>query len=224
MSFTDIFRKSFLEGYAATEITILNVIACMLICVVFGTYIFLSYRVVTRKAFFDKNFAISLPITAVITGAIIMTVQSNIVISLGMVGALSIVHFRTAIKDPLDLVFLFWAICIGIICGAGLTVIALVLSIVVTLWLIILDRFSLGKASKLLVINAASLDVEEAIEQTINKYSKYSKVKSRVLSNNELDMVIEVRATKEKELLHDIAIISGVSSVSLLAHDGEVTF
>lgn len=224
MNFSEIFRKSFLEGYSSTEISTVNVVACMLVCVLFGTYIFLTYRVLTRKAFFDKNFAISLPITAAITGAIIMTVQSNIVISLGMVGALSIVRFRTAIKDPMDLAFLFWAICVGIICGAGVTVIALILSIIVTVWIVILERFSFGKPLKLLIINAEGIHAEDDIMPVVHKYCKYAKVKSRVLTSQTMDMVLEVRITDEKGVIASIAALKGITSVSLLDHDGEVTF
>ena len=224
MNFSEIFRKSFLEGYSSTEISAVNVVACMLICVLFGTYIFLTYRVLTRKAFFDKNFAISLPITAAITGAIIMTVQSNIVISLGMVGALSIVRFRTAIKDPMDLSFLFWAICVGIICGAGVTVIALVLSIIVTVWIVVLERFSFGNPLKLLIINAEGIDAEDDIMPIVHQYCKYAKVKSRVLSSHAMDMVVEVRTSDEKGVIAGIAALKGITSVSLLEHDGEVTF
>jgi len=224
MSFTDIFETSFLEGYAASEITGYKAIVCLLLCAAFGLYIFVAYRVLTRKSFFDKNFVISLPIIAVITGAIILTIQSNIVISLGMVGALSIVRFRTAIKDPIDLAFLFWAISVGIICGAGLALIAVILSVIITVGMFFLDWFTLGKASKLLVINASRAELEEEIMKVTGNYCKYHNVKSRTISNKEFDMVVEVRLTKERELISEIAQIAGVSSVSLLAHDGEVTF
>lgn len=224
MSFSDIFKKSFLDGFASSEITSTDAIVCLAICAAFGLYIFIAYRVLTRKSFFDKSFVISLPVIAVITGAIILTVQSNIVISLGMVGALSIVRFRTAIKDPIDLAFLFWSISIGIICGAGLALIAVILSVIVTAGMFFLDWFTLGKASKLLVINANNAAVEEEILNATKKYSKYQNVKSRTISNRQFDMVIEVRPIKERELITEIAQISDVSSVSLLAHDGEVTF
>lgn len=224
MSFTDIFKTSFLEGYASSEITSYSAIVCLALCAAFGLYIFLAYRVLTRKSFFDKNFMISLPVIAVITGAIILTVQSNIVISLGMVGALSIVRFRTAIKDPIDLAFLFWAISIGIICGAGLALIAVILSVIITVGMFFLDWLTLGKASKLLVINASHAGAEEDIVRITKKYCKYHNIKSRTISNKAFDLVIEVRLSQERELITEISELSGVSFVSLLAHDGEVTF
>lgn len=224
MNFSDIFKKSFLEGFASAGITIPDAIACLAICAAFGMYIFIAYRVLTRNSFFDKSFVISLPVIAVITGAIILTVQSNVVISLGMVGALSIVRFRTAIKDPIDLAFLFWAISVGIICGAGLALIAIILSVILTVGMFFLDWLTLGKASKLLIINANDAEIEEDVIKIAKSYCKYMNIKSRTISNNEFDMVIEVRLSNERELIKQVAEISGVSSVSLLAHDGEVTF
>ena len=115
MNFSDIFKRSFLEGYASTDITAINVTIALLITSVLALYIFFAYRLVTRKTFYSKSFNISLAGVSVITAAIILTIQSSIVVSLGMVGALSIVRFRTAIKEPLDLMFLFWSISVGII-------------------------------------------------------------------------------------------------------------
>ena len=115
MSFRDIFKTSFLEGFSSAEITTPTVIIALGIACVLALYIFFVYRVVTRKTFYSKNFNITLAVITVITAALILTMQSSVVLSLGMVGALSIVRFRTAIKDPMDLMFLFWAIAIGII-------------------------------------------------------------------------------------------------------------
>ena len=224
MNLSDIFESSFLEGYASADITGYKAVICLMLCAAFGLYIFLAYRVLTRKSFFDKNFVISLPVIAVITGAIILTVQSNIVISLGMVGALSIVRFRTAIKDPIDLAFLFWAISVGIICGAGLALIAVMLSVIITIGMFFLDWITLGKAAKLLVVNASNANVEDAVLNIAKTYCKYHNVKSRTISNKEFNMVVEVRLTKERELITEISELSGITFVSLLAHDGEVTF
>ena len=118
MSFRDIFKKSFLEGFASTVITTSTVVVALGIACALALYIFFVYRIVTRKTFYSKNFNISLAGVTVITTALILTMQSSVVLSLGMVGALSIVRFRTAIKDPMDLMFLFWSISVGIICGA----------------------------------------------------------------------------------------------------------
>ena len=166
----------------------------------------------------------SLAVVAVVTAAIILTVQSNIVISLGMVGALSIVRFRTAIKEPMDLAFMFWSISVGIICGAGLAEIAIILSLTITVGILVLDYFPIAKAPMLLVINSSDLDLEEKIIDTVKRYAKYYKVKSRNMTQSELDMVIETRCDDQSALIRSVMAIDGVLSASLLSHDGEATF
>ncbi len=224
MSFKDIFKKSFLEGYSSSEINITTIVVALAIACVLALYIFLVYRVITRKTFYSKNFNISLAIVTVITAALILTMQSSVVLSLGMVGALSIVRFRTAIKDPMDLAFLFWSISVGIICGAGLAQIAVILSIIVTVGIIVLDRFPVAKAPMILVINSNSLDKEDEILSVLSKYTKNYKVKSRNLTETTLDLVLELRIAKGSELVKEIIKLDGVYSASLLSHDGEATF
>ena len=144
------------------------------------------------------------------------------VISLGMVGALSIVRFRTAVKDPMDLVFLFWSISVGIICGAGLYGMALMLSLCVTVVVFLLDFFPAVSAPMLLVLNAKDGKVEEDVMGIVSKYAKYYRVKSRNLTKSGMDMVVELRVKKgEAEMVHAINTLQGVESVSLLCHDGE---
>ena len=107
-SFKDILKKSFLEGFASSDITAKTVMVALLVTTLIAVYIFVVYKLMCRKTFYSKNFNISLVGVALITAAIIITIQSSVVVSLGMVGALSIVRFRTAVKDPMDLMFLFW--------------------------------------------------------------------------------------------------------------------
>ncbi|MBQ1257979.1 MAG: DUF4956 domain-containing protein, partial [Clostridia bacterium] len=170
------------------------------------------------------SFNIALAGITVITSGLILTMQSSVVLSLGMVGALSIVRFRTAIKDPMDLMFLFWSISIGIICGAGLAQIAIVLSVIVTVGILILSRFPVAKAPMLLVINAAGLDGEKDIAVVIKKYAGHFTVKSRNMTEDTLDMVIELRTAKGAELIREIMKVEAVSSASLISHDGEATY
>ena len=141
-----------------------------------------------------------------------------------MVGALSIVRFRTAIKDPMDLVFLFWSISVGIICGARLYVIAVILCVFVTVVLFALDKVPAAKAPKILVVNASDVEAEDAILEVVDGLCSYYKVKSRSLSADQLDMVVELRVKEEKELVNGIHELEAVQNASLLAHDGEVTF
>ena len=129
MTIMDIIRKAFLEGYATSDLNITTMLVCACITAVIALYICVIYKMVNRNAFYDRSFQLALFGLSIITSMVILTIQSNIVISLGMVGALSIVRFRTAIKNPMDLVFLFWSISVGIICGAGFAMISVIGSI-----------------------------------------------------------------------------------------------
>ena len=223
-TFKDIFKKSFLEGFASTEINTVTVVAALAVASALALYIFLVYRVLTRKTFYSKSFNISLAGVTVITSALILTMQSSVVLSLGMVGALSIVRFRTAIKDPMDLMFLFWAISVGIICGAGLAQVAVILSVVLTLGILILDRFPIARAPMILVVNTSNVDSETAVGEVVGKFDRHFSVKSRNITSGALDMVIELRTAQGAELVKAIVALEDVISASLLSHDGEVTF
>ncbi len=225
MKFADIFKKSFLEGYAGVELSTTQIMVALGIAFIVSIYIFYTYRIITRRTFYSKNFNISLIAMCVLTAAIILTIQSSVVVSLGMVGALSIVRFRTAVKDPMDLVFLFWSIAVGIMCGAGISQVAILVSLLVTVALFLFDRIPVAKAPVILVINSectAEMDIQ--LKNIIEKYSKYYTLKSRNISNNQLDLVYELRVREGMELTHELHAVKGVYSVSLLSHDGEVTF
>jgi len=224
MSFKDIFKKSFLQGFSSTEITTEVVVVALAVASALALYIFFVYRIMTRKTFYSKGFNVSMAAITVITAALILTMQSSVVLSLGMVGALSIVRFRTAIKDPMDLMFLFWSISVGIICGAGLAQIAIVLSLVVTIGIVVLNKLPVAKAPMILVVNSSDIDAEKKIIDVIKKYSKLHNVKSRNMTKNALDLVIEIRVSQGNDLVRDMMDVDGVVSASLLSHDGEVTF
>ena len=224
MNFSEIFKKSFLDGYASTDINIYTAAVAMLVTCVLALYIFVVYRVLTRKTFYSKNFNISLAAIALITSGIILTIQSSIVVSLGMVGALSIVRFRTAIKDPMDLVFLFWAIAVGIICGVGLAEIAIMMSLILTVGIFVLNGLPVAKAPWILVVNASDLHGESRIMDVVREYVKSPVVKSRNTTKNSLDLIIELRTDAGSELVCKVMELDIVDSASLMAHDGEVTF
>ena len=224
MSFSDIFKKSFLDGFTSIDINIYTAASAMMITSFIAFYIFIVYRLVTRKTFYSKTFNIAIAVISVITAGVIITIQSSIVVSLGMVGALSIVRFRTAVKDPMDLVFLFWSIVVGIICGVGLAEIAILLSIIVTAGIVLLDRIPVARAPMMLVVNSGDPDAEQIIMEIVRKFNKHSTVKSRNMTKDSLDMIIELRTNSGSELLKEILTLKGVTSASLLSHDGEVTF
>ena len=224
MTFSDIFKKSFLDGFSSADINIYTATTAMLITCFLALYIFVVYRVLTRKTFYSKSFNISLAGIALITSGIILTIQSSIVVSLGMVGALSIVRFRTAIKDPMDLMFLFWSIAVGIICGVGMAEIAIILSIILTVGILVLNGLPVAKAPLILVVNASNLDAEEKIMAVVKIYSKHCAVKSRNMTKTTLDLIVELRTSEGSSLIRDVLGIESVESASLMAHDGEVTF
>ena len=222
-TFADIFKKSFLDGFSGSDITTARILVTLLVTCAIALYIFIVYYVAAKKNYYSKTFNISLALIAVITASIILAMQSNLVISLGMVGALSIVRFRTAIKDPMDLIFLFWSISTGIICGAEMYKIAIITSLVITLGLFVLELTPAGKASVLLIVNAKSIEQEAGIREVVEKYAKHAKVKSRNVSSESLDMIFDIKTVKEAELLKELMETEGVFGASVMAHDGEVT-
>ena len=222
-TFSDIFKKSFLEGFSGGDITGSRILITLFVTTILALYIFVVYYAATKKTFYNKSFNIALALIAVITAAIILAMQSNLVISLGMVGALSIVRFRTAIKDPVDLMFLYWSISIGIICGANLYIIALLASLVITVGLFLLELTPAGKAASLLVVSGEEKLSEEEILSAVREFSKVCKVRSRNLSDKGLNLIVECKPEKGGELLNKVKEVKGVFGVTLMAHDGEVT-
>ncbi len=222
MNFKDIFKNSFLSDFSYTVDT-KTIVINLLLTAIFAIFIFFIYRTVTRKTFYSKNFNLSLIAMAIITAAIILTIQSNIVLSLGMVGALSIVRFRTAVKDPLDLVFLYWSISVGIICGAGLAAVAAILCLIVTVIIMIAQRYPVKKLSMLLVVNSLAPHSDKDIIATVKQYDKHCQIKSKNMRSDALDLVIEINVTAESDLLYDIMKIQGVTAASVISHDGEIT-
>lgn len=224
MKFNDIFKKSFVNTFSGADLSLSEMILIFAITLIFALYIYFIYRIFARKNFYNKSFNISLAATAMITAAVIITIQSSIVVSLGMVGALSIVRFRTAVKDPLDLVFMFWALAIGIICGVGLFQLAGILSVVVTATIFVLDKFPAAQAPMILMVQTMYCDMEEDINKIVSEYTKYFKVKSRNIAPERMSIVMELRVKDGGGLVQKLSALDGVSYVSIIDHDGEVTY
>lgn len=224
MGFQDVLKKSFLEGFVSTDLSTTTIVVSLAVTAAIAVYIFAVYRLMSRNSFYSKGFNISLVALAVITASIILTIQSSVVISLGMVGALSIVRFRTAVKEPQDLVFLFWSISTGIICGAGLFEVAVITAILVTVVLLLLELIPTRSESMLLIVNADNCDVEEELMKIVGGYSKKPHVKSRNINVHGCDMIIELCVKDGGSLVKDVSGLKGVRNVSLLSHDGEVTY
>ena len=223
MSFKDIFKKSFLSQFN-TDLSTTSIVMALLITAIIAIYIFAVYRVVCRKAFYSRSFAISLPVVAMITASVIIAVQSSIVISLGMVGALSIVRFRTAVKDPMDLAFLFWSISVGIICGATLYEVAVEASILITIVMLGLHYVPNAKPALILLVNGTGADVQEAVKQVLEENTKWYQIKSRNVSASGMDMIVELKTKQEDTLAQKILAVPGVENATLMTHDGEVTY
>lgn len=191
MSFKDIFKKSFLEGFASTEITTLTVVTALGVACLLALYIFFVYRVVTRKTFYSKNFNITLAGVTVITASLILTMQSSVVLSLGMVGALSIVRFRTAIKDSRDTVYIFWSIIVGICCGVGDYAVACIGSAVT--FAVILLLGCIKSDNRMLLIIRAHRSKQEPIKAQVYKLFR-AKATLRVENTTEdtVELIYEI--------------------------------
>lgn len=224
MSFNDVFKKSFLNTVSMADFTAGQVFFIFGVTLLLSLYIFFIYRIFSRKNFYNKSFNVALAATAMITAAVIVTIQSSIVVSLGMVGALSIVRFRTAVKDPLDLVFMFWSLAVGIICGVGLFDIAGILSMVVTVMIFALDRMPVAQSPMILMVQGVYCDLEDDIGRIVSEYTKVYKVKSRNITPERTSIVMELRIKDGGGLVQRLSGIDGVEYVSIIDHDGEITY
>jgi len=180
------------------------------------------YKRSYQTTVYNKSLAISIPVIAMIISVIIISVSSNIILSLGMVGALSIVRFRTAIKNPFDTVFVFWAVGLGVTAGAGLMTVALASTILIGAAIFMLLAMEVFVQSYYLIIRCDNVDNEEMILKNVKEiYGKYS-LRNKTVRNNTLDVTLEVRSKEEKTtMVNKLAKIDGVSSVVLLSHQGD---
>ena len=224
MSITDAIKKSVLQEFTDPAVTMGDIAAALGMAAVLALYIYLIYKLVTRSAFYSRDFNKSLAMLPVITAGILLAMQSSFVISLGSVGALSIVRFRNAVKDPMDLVFLFWSISIGIVCGAKLYALAILLSLVLTVLVFVLDLIPAAKSPMLLVMNGSDASVEAALQPILKQQAKAAHVKSRNLTTAGIDLIVELRPNDPPALVQACAALPGVQSVSLLDHDGQIRY
>lgn len=223
MGILNVLKQTFLKGYATSDIKVNTIMVCILTTLVIAAYIYVVYKFICKRSFYNRNFNMSLVAIAIITAAVILTIQSNIVVSLGMVGALSIVRFRTAIKDPMDLVFLFWSISVGIICGAGFALIAVIASIAMTVVVALFTFLPNAKESLVLVVNCDSYTNEEDLMKAVKESCAYVKVRACNISKVGMNMAIEVRPKDSKVLVDSLMGKSYVSNVSLVDSDGDIT-
>lgn len=223
MSVKDVIKKSVFEaigggnGLSTWTVVIILTMACLM-----GIYIFVVYKLTAKSAFYSKDLNITLAGLPLIVAAIMVAMQSNLLVSLGMVGALSIVRFRNAVKNPIDLLYLFWSISVGIIVGIGLYLLGSVLSILMTLLLLVLNIVPNGKAPELLILRSTDKKMDyDALYEAIENNCRYYKEKARCVKNGEVELIIEVRIKDKEELLHKLNNMAALTQVNCLTHDGE---
>ncbi len=223
INFSDIFKNNFLDNFT-NSISLSSVIITMCVALLFSFIIYFVYKFTCDNVIYSKKFNVTMALMTMVTAAVIMSMQANVVVSLGMVGALSIVRFRTAIKEPKDLLFLFWSITNGIIIGAGIYSIAFVLAIILTIALLVFERLPGNKIPYLLVATLDNLDAEEKITNVLKENKIKYRVKSKNVSSNSTDVIYELSNNKIEELIKDISKDKGIKSLNLITQDGECQF
>lgn len=223
MSVKDVIKKSVYESLGGgTNLSTWNVVLIVVIACLIGLYLFYVYKLTAKSAFYSKDLNVTIAGLPLIIAAIMIAMQSNLIVSLGMVGALSIVRFRTAVKNPLDLLYLFWSVSAGIIVGVGLYVLAFVLCIVMTILLLVLDMIPNAKAPELLVLRGAASGMDyDGIESILKAHCKYHKEKARTIRNGEVELIIELRPSDKEGLLRKLGDMDKFTLVNCIAHDGE---
>lgn len=223
MSVKDVIKSKVYEQLGGgTGISAISIVMILLLACLIGVYIFSIYKLMSKAAFYSKDLNITLAGMPIIVAAIMVGMQSSLIVSLGMVGALSIVRFRNAVKNPLDLLYLFWAVSAGILCGVGLSLLVIVLCIILTIMLAVLGWMPNSKADSLLVIHTTN-DMSEwqTVKSLVGKYSKYYKEKSRNITKNGAEIIMELKCTDEEALLYGLNKIESIQQLNLLSHDGE---
>lgn len=220
ITFNDLFKSSFLEK--VSSFSALDMILAMGLALVVGLFIFLVYKKTFNGVMYSQSFGVSLIGMTLVTTLIILAVTSNVVLSLGMVGALSIVRFRTAIKEPIDIVFLFWAISAGIVLGAGLIPLAVFGSVFIGVILLVLVNQKSRENPYILVLNCENDQAErQAVEQAASQVRRYS-VKSKTVSQGNVELTMEVRLQAEStDFVNELCQLPGVRSAVLVSYNGE---
>lgn len=218
-TFTDILKNSFLEQ--TSDFSIAGAAVSLSSALLIGLFIFFIYKKTYAGVMYSKPFNTSLVLLTVLTTFVILAVTSNVVLSLGMVGALSIVRFRTAIKEPLDLVFLFWSISVGIILGAGLYPLAFLGSVFITAILLLLTAKVDGSAPYILMLHLENENAElEAVELLKDRFGKLV-VKSKSITNGQPELIYEVKIkNNETNFLNDLCALEGVQNATLVSYNG----
>lgn len=218
--FQDIFKSSFLENVTAISITDILITLVMSFCL--GIYIFLIYKKSYAGVMYSSSFGVTLVALCMITAMTILAVTSNVVLSLGMVGALSIVRFRTAVKEPMDLIFLFWAIAGGIVLAAGMIPLAIIGSLFIGIVLVILANKKSFVHPYILSISLNDSNKEEEINNIIKTNAKKYSLKNKTVRTNLIELNYEIRLKSDNtSFINDIEKLNGIDSAILVSYNGD---
>lgn len=220
MTFNDVFKSSFLEK--ATEFSMMDLGIAMLLSLSIGIFIFFVYKKTFAGVMYSASFGVSIIAMTLITTLIILAVTSNIILSLGMVGALSIVRFRTAVKETLDIAFLFWSICVGIVIGAGLIPLGIIGSVFIGIVLLVFANKDNKDTPYIIVLNLDSDQAENDCMAMIKDRTKKNLIKVKNVSTSGIELTVEVRLKDmSAKLLNELLMINGVNNACLVSYNGE---
>ena len=220
MTFQDIFKSSFLENVSSVSLLDMTVALALSFCL--GLFIFMVYKKTFNGVMYSSSFGVTLIAMTMITTVVILAVTSNVVLSLGMVGALSIVRFRTAIKEPLDIAFLFWAIAAGIVLAAGMIPLAVIGSVVIGVVLMIFVNKKSHCNPYILVLQCDSHDSEEKALAYLNGQVSRSVLKGKTAQAGSVELNLEVRLKEDNtDFINALSEMDGVRSAVLVSYNGD---
>ncbi len=220
MTFQDIFKSSFLENI--TSISIFDMTLALLLAFGLGVFIFFVYKKTFSGVMYSSSFGVTLIAMTMITTVVILAVTSNVVLSLGMVGALSIVRFRTAIKEPLDIAFLFWALTTGITLAAGMILLAVVGSIMIGAVLLLFVNKKSYLNPYIVVINCQDAESEREAKQFLDSQVRRCVVKGKSVQNGAVELQMEIRMREERtDFINSLSQMRGIHSAVLVSYNGE---
>ena len=220
MTFNDIFKSSFLENVSA--VSLFDMLLALVLAFCLGMFIFLVYKKTYQGVMYSSSFGVTLIALTMITTLVILAVTSNVVLSLGMVGALSIVRFRTAIKEPLDIAFLFWAIAAGIVLAAGMIPLAVVGSVFVGVVLLVFVNKKPHCNPYIVVIQCDGHDSETAARAYLEEMTNRCTVKSKSAQKGSLELTVEIRLKDDNtDFINTLSEMQGVSSAVLVSYNGD---
>lgn len=219
MTFNDIFKSSFLES--VTGFSLSEVLLAMSFAVIVGLFIFWVYKKTFTGILYSSGFALTLIGLTLVTTLVIIAVTSNVVLSLGMVGALSIVRFRTAIKEPMEIVFLFWSIAVGIVIGAGMIPLAVLGSVIIGIILLIFANRKNVENAYILVLNCENEETENTAAELLKNTVKKYRVKSKTVNADGIELTTELKIKDDKmAFVNRMNEIAGVKNATLVSYNG----